>query len=183
MGGWSAVGKLTPALRKELEQAKKDKRLVKDVADIPVWVKMALTYKAMFGYTHAECIKAIGRAQGIGALEAFARSPAGKEWVAGIRKNAVADQRELALSVLRATALGITLDKLGALQMATEAKDYKAINVITDSLLDRADLNPKKGGNGVAPTIIVNLGIQTQQHLLTEGTIIDAEVIDEQEES
>lgn len=117
------------------------------VRDLPKWARIALAERALHDLTYDEAAQAHKRSGDI--LRQYGASPAGKAWVAQIEKVSE-DPVALADSLIRASALGVTMDVLWALEVAREKQDHVAVGTIGRDLMDRIPELAKKGGAQVA---------------------------------
>ena len=109
-------------------------------SDLPNWAKTALVKRELYGLTWKEAAQEFNRTAG--TLKNYGLSPIGKDirqQVGDFRDNPV----EVAKAMLAANALGITLDRLTALEWAKDARDYQQVDKIASDLQDRIGITKK----------------------------------------
>lgn len=138
------------ALRKLQDLPKK--RDTEDISDLPRWAKVGIARKELLGESWKEAGASVNRSAA--SLSEYGASPAGKRWREQLAEVAD-DPKTLVESMLKGTALSVTLDYLLAYERAITANDYKETGIMARDLLDRFGVTKKQEKSLQAPSQIV----------------------------
>lgn len=152
------------------------------ISDLPRWARMALVEYETQDTPYRVLAKRYGKSGR--TLEKYGQSPAGRAWRAEVAKTSL-DPVKMSEIMLRASATGVTVEYLMALQSAIDAGDYREVGVMSRDILDRLGVRKAdKSASAVKPIIHVTLGAGATLEALTvqpvevPGDIFDAEVVD-----
>ena len=141
---------ITAAIQARLQRSQE----IEKIEDLPLWVKQALTRKHLEDLDYGEVAKQFRRKRQ--TLEAYSKSPAAKEWTAGL-KSLGNDPREFVRAHLTASTTNIVSDFFYALELAKGAGDHNAIRLMTQYLMERPEMLGAAQKEAPAQ-IIINLG-------------------------
>lgn len=111
-----------------------------EFSDLPTWVRTAAALKYLLGLSWKDAAERVGKKAG--SVRSYKASPAFTAWRYELEE-ASKDPKAMAELVLKAHALGVSLDYLAAFQKAVEANDYKEVGAQARDLLDRIGIQKK----------------------------------------
>lgn len=152
--------------------AKYKKNEISEATQLPPWVKVALTYRELYGWTWKDICKTVKRSPV--TLQHYRRSPAAKAWVQSVREFRD-DPVKLAGAILKSNQVGVMLDRVVFLEAAKEAGDYKEGDKIARDMQDRAGLVRKTDQPTGPAQIVINLpgGASIEDIPMVESEIVE----------
>ena len=173
---WPESERGTPAWLERLKSnySTTSYKAVRDL-QLKSWSKSALCWQAYHNATNKETAEYFGVKQS--TFESHRRSDAGKTWREKIEE--VADDMVLLTGLhMKAQAFDLSLELLLHHETAKEAGDYKEAHRIAKTMLDYADLAPKKEKAGPTGPIQITLslgGATVKEFLHSEADTVEAE--------
>lgn len=137
---------------------------------LKAWSRAAIAYQKIYNKTNKETAEHFDVK--LGRYERHKRSHAGKDWQDKIEE-IMEDPNEVTRLVLQSEGLGLALDQFVLYETAKAKGDVATAHKIGKTLLDYADLAPKKvkEDQRMAPQIVINLAGSD----MLESPVLEAE--------
>ena len=123
-----------------------------DVSDLKPWHRIAIFQNFVLGSTFAAIGRSLGRDEKV--VSDLCHSPPAKRLAAELHEQ-LADNESLLRIIVGASAAGITIDDMTALQWAKEAEDYEFVHKFSMDYYKLAGIDKK--GEGGGQSIVINL--------------------------
>jgi len=145
---------------------------------LQAWSRAAIAYQKLYDKTNKKTAEHFD--VNLSRYERHKRSIAGKEWGEKIEK-ITEDPNEVTRLVLQSEGLGLALDQFVLYEGAKSKGDFATAHKIGKTLLDYADLGPKKirDDQRMTPQIIINIAredmlatpiVEAEYTLVSEST-------------
>ena len=131
----------------ELPTKRKQDR--KELSDIPGWARVAIVYKELFDVSMKDTLELLRIDRAVSTFSQYRKSPAGKKLRKQIERFKE-DPVAMAETLLRSSAMQITVDRLLFLEAAKASGNYKEADRIARDLQDRVPELAKKTGGAQA---------------------------------